>query len=160
MQIGRQSFYNTFQSKADFYDEAIREYTDRYQRPMIELLSSGDSPDANVMKLLIKWENAAGQQPNDGCFLVNACGDVPCLREESASLATALARQMEDAITEQIEAALKAEEITSQLSARKIAHILNMLGNGLMGHARNSKSKSSCKGLMTHTYRQLALTTG
>ncbi|MEM7477427.1 MAG: hypothetical protein AAF483_20780, partial [Planctomycetota bacterium] len=84
------------------------------------------------------------------------CGDVPCLREESASLVTALAKQMEDALKEQLDAAIEKKEIASQLSARKIAHILMMLGNGLMSHARNPNAKSSSKGLMAHTYRKIA----
>ncbi|MGB7323513.1 MAG: TetR/AcrR family transcriptional regulator [Rubripirellula sp.] len=155
MRIGRQSFYNTFGSKADLFDEAVQQYVGQYQQPMIKLLSAGDSPDANLMKFLSQWETAAGKKPNDGCFLVNTCDDLPCLRSESVDLVTAAAKQMEDAIAKQIERAKKTLEIASDLSARKIARILTMLGNGMMVDARNPNSTASSKGLLTATYRGL-----
>lgn len=156
MQIGRQSFYNAFTSKADLFEEAVQYYADRYLRESLAKLSHGGSPQKNVVEFLSNWESSAAKKPNDGCFLVNARGDFPCLREEAINIVRTTNQQIEQALADEIERALAQQEISSELSAARLAQIITTLGNGMMVAARDCANAALPKGLLSETYRLLA----
>lgn len=156
MQIGRQSFYNTFTSKADLFEEAVRYYADCYLRESLAKLSQGGPAQKNVVEFLSSWESSAAQRPNDGCFLVNAQGDFPCLREEAINIVRTTNQKIEQALADEIERALAQQEISSELSAAKLAQIITTLGNGMMMAARDCANAALPTGLLSDTYRLLA----
>lgn len=155
MGIARQSFYNTFKSKADLFDEAVALYVAKYQSSLLAALTQSDSHHENVLTFLAQWESSAATRPNDGCFLVNTCDDFPSLRPESIEPIRTAIHVWRRALENEVRKAMKSGEVTSDLSAKRIAVILTTLGNGMMLAARDADSGFQSKGLLTDAYMNL-----
>ena len=155
MRIGRQSFYNTFGSKAALFDRVIDRYVRDHQRPLLECLTNAESPNRGILQFLKRWQRAAEERPNHGCLLVNCIDDYAALEEQSATQIQEAIHHFEQTLLDAIKASIRAEEIHPTVSAFKLATILVALGNGLMLRSRESSSRTP-PGLLVTTYQSLA----
>lgn len=151
MGIGRQSFYDTFGGKAAVFEESLRRYVEVCQRPALAVLESGPSPHRGVQAFLKAWESAAAARPNDGCFLVNSCDDLPTLAGPSAAIVREAVAHFEKRLVRRIREALDAGEVASRLPAKRLGRILVTLGNGMMLSARDPAAAAPA-GLLRQTY--------
>ena len=165
--LARQSFYNTFGSKAAAFTEAVDRYVAEHQRPLLELLDAPGSPRENVRSFLAVWEgNAAGKECGEqpaaqagspqGCLLVNLCDDVASLPPEAVEVVTAAVARFETRLGKAITRAIKAGEVETAYTGPKLARLLAALGNGLMLAARNPVDGRSAKGVLVGAFDSLA----
>jgi AcrR family transcriptional regulator len=69
--LGRSSIYNTFTSKHDLFDRALRRYMTTKNATIFELLDSDESAKTKIRALLQQVIDAPEAEPT-GCLVVNS----------------------------------------------------------------------------------------
>src|SRR5947208_1201900 len=69
--LGRSSIYNTFSSKRELFDRALRQYVDRFTAAQLEVIQNADLPIRERVRQIL-WA-AVEPDPDDpaGCFVIN-----------------------------------------------------------------------------------------
>lgn len=86
MGIGRQSLYNTFESKRGLFLEALRVYQGERAKSLNKVLASAGSPLKGVETLLTSIATATGVARTRGCLSVNTAAEIGVKDEEVAEI--------------------------------------------------------------------------
>ena len=152
--VGRQSFYNAFESKPAVFRQCVDRYVDRYQSQLLALLQSDPSPDASLVKFLTTWEKQTGGG-GPGCLLINVYDDLPVLEPAAADRIRRAVARFESRVAARLSDAVDANEVTPTMPPTRVARILVATGNGLMLGCRDGRRHRNA-GLLVDTYRALA----
>lgn len=78
MGINRASLYDTFGSKRQLYEQALELYLQRDRAKLVEALGEDPPLIAVLGRLLRRYaDQIVGDPHRRGCFLVNACAELP-----------------------------------------------------------------------------------
>ena len=152
--IGRQSFYNAFESKPAVFRRCVDRYVDRHQSHLLAKLDSDPSPDASLVEFLATWEKQTGGG-GPGCLLINVYDDLPVLEPDAAECIRQAVARFETRVAARLADAVEADEITPTMPPTRVARILVATGNGLMLGCRDGRRHRNA-GLLVDTYRALA----
>ncbi|MEU7898643.1 TetR/AcrR family transcriptional regulator [Nonomuraea sp. NPDC049152] len=83
--LGRSSVYNTFKSKRDLFEKALRRYMDDKNAPFLDLLGSGLPLREKVRELLWGVVESDERDPL-GCLVVNSMVELAPRDEEVAAM--------------------------------------------------------------------------
>ncbi|MFI0451078.1 TetR/AcrR family transcriptional regulator [Actinomadura sp. 6N118] len=144
--LGRSSIYNTFKSKHDLFERALRRYMDGKNAAIFELLE-GDTPAKDkVWALLWQVIEAPADDPI-GCLVVNSTVE---LGPHDPAVVAVLRRDLErrlDALTATIEDGQRRGEIGTGKDARELAHFVNATISGLQVAIRGGAGRSALEGI-------------
>ncbi|GAA3943884.1 TetR/AcrR family transcriptional regulator [Actinomadura viridis] len=144
--LGRSSIYNTFKSKHDLFERALRHYMDGVARGQTELLEGEGTVREKVRTLL---EMVVDDETGDrlGCLVVNTGVE---LAPRDPSIAERLRRDYEyrlGVLTGVIEAGQRAGEIDPARDARALAHFVLTTISGMRVAGRTGADREALKGI-------------
>ncbi|GAA3721882.1 AcrR family transcriptional regulator [Spinactinospora alkalitolerans] len=144
--LGRSSIYNTFKSKRDLFDKALRHYMETATGRQIELLE-GDGPVREKVRVLL--EQVIDDECGDrlGCLVVNTGVE---LAERDREIARLLERdygRRVEALRTAIEAGRMRGEIGADKNAGVLAHFVTATVSGMRVAARTGADRSALEGI-------------
>jgi TetR/AcrR family transcriptional regulator, transcriptional repressor for nem operon len=151
--LGRSSIYNTFSSKYELFDRALRRYVDRFTAAQLELIQDETLPIRERIRRIL-WA-AVEPDPDEpaGCFVINTIVE---LGPKDADITGMLDRDHEiklDALTAAIRAAQAAGELDAEQDAAGLAaYVFTVLG-GLRVAARRGAAPESQRAVVEATLR-------
>ncbi|MGW7681502.1 TetR/AcrR family transcriptional regulator [Kribbella sp. NPDC054772] len=153
--LGRSSIYNTFSSKRDLFDRALRRYTDRFTADQLEVIQDATLPIKERIRRIL-W-TAVEPDPDDpsGCFVINTIVE---LGPKDAEIIERLDRDHEVklvALTTAIRAAQAGGELDPDRDAAGLAtYIFTVLG-GLRVAARRGADADTQRAVVEATLSSL-----
>jgi AcrR family transcriptional regulator len=151
--LGRSSIYNTFSSKRDLFDRALRRYVDQFTAAQLEVIQDADVPIRERVRRIL-W-TAVEPDPVDpaGCFVINTIVE---LGPKEAEIVDLLDRDHESkltALTTAIQAAQATGEVDPEQDAAGLAtYVFTVLG-GLRVAARRNATPESQQAVVEATLR-------
>src|SRR3954471_6112542 len=138
--LGRSSIYNTFSSKRDLFDRALRRYVDQFTAAQLEVIEDAAVPIRERVRRIL-WA-AVEPEPDDpaGCFVINTIVE---LGPKDAEVIDLLDRDHEAkliALTTAIRAAQATGEVDPQQDATGLANYVFTVLGGLRVAARRNAS--------------------
>jgi AcrR family transcriptional regulator len=151
--LGRSSIYNTFSSKRDLFDRALRRYTEQFTAVQLAVIQDAELPIRERVRQIL-W-TAVEPDPDDptGCFVINTIVE---LGPKDAEIVELLDRDHEVklvALTTAIKAAQAAGEVDPEQDAAGLAtYVFTVLG-GLRVAARRGATAESQRAVVEATLR-------
>jgi TetR/AcrR family transcriptional repressor of nem operon len=151
--LGRSSIYNTFSSKRDLFDRALRRYVDQFTAPQLEVIEDAALPIRERVRQIL-W-TAVEPDPDDptGCFVINTIVE---LGPKDAEIIDLLDRDHETKLTalaDAIRAAQAGGEVDPEQDATGLAtYVFTVLG-GLRVAARRGADCASQQAVVEATLR-------
>ena len=151
--LGRSSIYNTFSSKRDLFDRALRRYVDQFTAAQLEVIEDAGVPIRERVRRIL-W-TAVEPEPDDpaGCFVINTIVE---LGPKDAEIVELLVRDHESkltALTDAIRAAQAGGELDPEQDAAGLAtYVFTVLG-GLRVAARRGADRASQQAVVEATLR-------
>jgi TetR/AcrR family transcriptional regulator, transcriptional repressor for nem operon len=151
--LGRSSIYNTFSSKRDLFDRALRRYTEQFTGAQLEVIQDAGMPIRERIRRIL-W-TAVEPEPDDpaGCFVINTIVE---LGPKDPEIVDLLDRDHElklVALTTAIRAAQAAGEIDPEQDASGLAtYVFTVLG-GLRVAARRNAAPETQRAVVEATLR-------
>jgi AcrR family transcriptional regulator len=146
--LGRSSIYNTFASKRDLYDRALRHYMTRKNASLFELLER-DLPIREKVRVLL-WQIVDGDDDEPtGCFVVNSMVE---LAPHDPEVAACLQRDQErrlEALRAAIGLARHRGELGQDTDPAALAHFLVATVSGMRVVARGGADRSALEAIAT-----------
>ncbi len=139
--LGRSSIYNTFSSKHDLFQRALRRYMDIKNAATFAMLDAPGSAKDRVRRVL--WNVI--ESPDDdplGCLVVNSMVELGPRDDEVAQALRADMRLRLTALTATIAAGQRAGEIGKSRSATELAHFVTAAVSGMRVAARGGADRS------------------
>lgn len=146
--LGRSSIYNTFTSKHELFERALRRYMSTKNASIFDVLD-GDLPArAKIRALLWQTIDAPTDDPI-GCLVVNST--VELAPRDPAVAATLRADQDRrlDALTAAIRAGQRSGEMDASKDARTLAHFVITTIGGTRVAARGGAEKDTLEAIAT-----------
>ncbi|HWD82185.1 MAG TPA: TetR/AcrR family transcriptional regulator [Kribbella sp.] len=137
--LGRSSIYNTFNSKRDLFDRALRRYAERFTAAQLEVIQDAGLPIRERIRRIL-W-TAVEPEPDDpaGCFVINTIVE---LGPKDPEIVELLDRDHElklVALTTAIKAAQAAGEVGAEQDAATLAqYVFTVLGGLRVAARRNA----------------------
>lgn len=134
------TFYNHFASKEDLGLDAVRRYGDRLGLSTLADASSGTPRERLERHFAGLVQSGLAVAAERGCLIANLAGEVPA---HSPALAAAIGAHLEEwvsTLTEVIEAAKAASEVTTDIPSADLAHFIV---NAWEGGAVKAKTTAS-----------------
>ncbi|MFC5829172.1 TetR/AcrR family transcriptional regulator [Nonomuraea insulae] len=144
--LGRSSIYNTFASKHDLFEKALRRYMEERTAGLAELMA-GDPPIREKIRTVL-WQTV-DPDPGDpaGCLVVNALVE---LAPHDREIAEALRRDT-DRRLQLLRAAIETARARGELGADKdplaLAHFVVATVSGLRVAARGGAARSALESI-------------
>lgn len=140
--LGRSSIYNTFVSKRELFDRALRRYTAIKNAEVFELL---DEPGPGREKLHTLLLRIAGQPESEppGCLVVNSLMELAPRDPEIAAVLREDQRLRLDALTATIEAAQREGDVDAGHDARELAQFIVATISGIRVAARGGADRAT-----------------
>ncbi|MFI6922942.1 TetR/AcrR family transcriptional regulator [Nonomuraea spiralis] len=139
--LGRSSIYNTFDSKRDLYERALRRYHEERTSALIELMDS-DLPAPEKIRTVL-WQAVDPQADSPaGCLVVNSLVE---LAPHDAGIATLLRRDGDRrvaALRGAIERGQARGEIGADKDAQALAHFVVATVSGISVAARGGTGRA------------------
>jgi TetR/AcrR family transcriptional repressor of nem operon len=141
--LGRSSIYNTFSSKRELFDRALRRYVDEFTAAQLEVIEDAAVPIRERVRRIL-W-TAVEPEPDDptGCFVINTIVE---LGPRDAEIIDLLDRDHETkltALTDAIRSAQAGGELDPEQDASGLAaYVFTVLG-GLRVAARRGADRAS-----------------
>ncbi|MFI9510862.1 TetR/AcrR family transcriptional regulator [Nocardia sp. NPDC052566] len=146
--LGRSSIYNTFSSKHDLFERALRRYMTVKNATIFELLDGDQPVRAKIRALLWQVVEAPEAEPL-GCLVVNSTVELaPRDPEVAATLREDQERRLA-ALTAAFESGRRAGDIDKSKNARDLAHFVNATIAGMRVAARGGADKSALTAIAT-----------
>lgn len=145
--LGRSSIYNTFHSKRDLFERALRRYMAMKDHDTLAVLA-GDAGIRDKVWTLFRWVVEAQESDPLGCLVVNSLVECPA-DEEIADL---LARNEElrlGALRDAFEAARRAGEIGADRDPVALAHFVVATISGMQVAARAGAGRAVLESVAT-----------
>ncbi|GAB2697972.1 TetR/AcrR family transcriptional regulator [Nocardia thraciensis] len=144
--LGRSSIYNTFTSKHDLFERALRLYMAEKNARMFELLDGEGTAKDKIRALLWLSVDAPSDDPV-GCLVVNATVE---LGQRDAAIRRLLRADEDErlaALTALIRAAQRAGEIDKAGDAKDLAHFVIATIGGMRVAARGGATRKALEGI-------------
>ncbi|MBW4717989.1 TetR/AcrR family transcriptional regulator [Saccharothrix obliqua] len=120
--LGRGSLYNTFRSKANLYQQALRRYAELGHAAQAEILHGPGSAKERLRALLTAViDHDLNDPEHRGCLAVNAASDAAGRTDEVAAEVRTQFTRIEGMLHDVILAGQRAGEITTDRDARQLA---------------------------------------
>lgn len=133
--LGRSSIYNTFTSKRDLFERALRHYITMKNTPLFDLLDSDAPARERISAVLHRAADAPDTEPT-GCLVVNSIVELaPHDADIKATLRADQERRL-DALTATIVSGQRAGEFAGDGDPRAIAEFLTATISGIRVAAR------------------------
>jgi TetR/AcrR family transcriptional regulator, transcriptional repressor for nem operon len=151
--IGRSSIYNTFSSKRDLFDRALRRYVDQFTAAQLEVIEDAAAPIRERVRRIL-W-TAVEPEPDDptGCFVINTIVE---LGPKDAEIVDLLDRDHETklaALANAIRAAQANGEVDPEQDPTGLAtYVFTVLG-GLRVAARRGADRAEQQAVVEATLR-------
>ncbi|WP_371402220.1 TetR/AcrR family transcriptional regulator [Kribbella sp. NBC_00662] len=151
--LGRSSIYNTFSSKRDLFDRALRRYVDQFTAAQLEVIEDATVPIRERVRRIL-W-TAVEPEPDDptGCFVINTIVE---LGPKDAEILDLLDRDHETklaALTDAIRTAQASGEVDPEQDATGLAtYVFTVLG-GLRVAARRGADRAGQQAVVEATLR-------
>lgn len=151
--LGRSSIYNTFSSKRDLFDRALRRYMETKTAKQLELIQRSDLPIRERVRQIL-WD-AVEPDPADplGCLVVNTLVE---LAPHEPEVAEALDRDHVvkiQALTTAFRAAQAAGEIDADHDPTALADYVSVVLSGLRVAARAGATRAAQEAVVTSALR-------
>lgn len=146
--LGRSSIYNTFTSKHELFERALRRYMTTKNASIFEVLD-GDLPARTKIRTLLRQTIDAPADDPIGCLVVNTTVE---LASRDPDVATTLRVDQErrlDALTSAIRAGQRSGEIDASKDARTLAHFVITTISGMRVAARGGADKNTLEAIAT-----------
>ena len=130
MGISKKSLYDTFGNKRELFIRALKHYMIKQEGELRRELSKGDSPLANLLGVLKKWQKSAGKPKSNGCMLATNIADFDTDDQEIAAYFREALANVEIAFHDTLLQAKAANEIDSEINTRNLARMLVALSQG------------------------------
>ncbi len=144
--LGRSSIYNTFASKHDLYQRALRRYMASKNSDTFALLEQSGTAKDKVRSLLWRIVDAPADDPL-GCLVVNATVELGRRDPEVTELLRADLERRMAALTAMIEAGQRAGEIDNARSATHLAHFVVATIGGMRVSARGGADRETLEAI-------------
>lgn len=146
--LGRSSIYNTFTSKHELFDRALRRYMSSKNASIFEVLD-GDLPARAKIRTLLRQTIDAPADDPIGCLVVNSTVELaPRDPGVAATLRADLERRL-DALTAVIRAGQRSGEIDAGKDARTLAHFVITTISGMRVAARGGADRDTLEAIAT-----------
>ncbi|MFD3401990.1 TetR/AcrR family transcriptional regulator [Kribbella sp. NPDC058693] len=151
--LGRSSIYNTFSSKRDLFDRALRRYVDQFTAAQLEVIEDAAVPIRERVRRIL-W-TAVEPEPDDpaGCFVINTIVE---LGPKDAEIVGLLDRDHEaklTALADAIRAAQASGELDPEQDPTGLAtYVFTVLG-GLRVAARRGADRAEQQAVVEATLR-------
>ncbi|MGF1424991.1 TetR/AcrR family transcriptional regulator [Kitasatospora sp. LaBMicrA B282] len=143
--LGRGSLYNTFTSKHDLFEAALRRYDSEWTTRLVSLLEEGDGPARSrirtVLLSVVEEENAE-QPAHRGCLVVNSAMELAGRDPQVTELVRGTFARMATALTVCVEQGIRDGSIEAGHEPRVLALFLlnSMYGLRVLGKASDRES--------------------
>lgn len=131
MGIGRQSLYNSFESKRGLFLEALRVYQGERAKSLNKLLDAAPSPLQGIETLLMSIATATGVARTRGCLSVNTAAEIGVKDEEVAAILREGAKRSKADIAAALARAKAQDELPPTLDETAAAEFLLTVMRGL-----------------------------
>ncbi|WP_427893319.1 TetR/AcrR family transcriptional regulator [Kribbella sp. GL6] len=151
--LGRSSIYNTFTSKRDLFDRALRRYVEDFSAAQLEVIQDESLPIRERVRRIL-W-TAVEPEPDDpaGCFVINTTVELGPKEPEIVELLDRDHETKLAALTTAIQAAQAAGDLAADHDAAGLAaYVFTVLG-GLRVAARRGASPDSQRTVVEATLR-------
>ncbi|WP_405162321.1 TetR/AcrR family transcriptional regulator [Nocardia sp. NBC_01499] len=144
--LGRSSIYNTFTSKHDLFERALRRYMATKNAATFAMLDGDGSTKEKMREILWRVVHAPEDDPL-GCLVVNSTIE---LAPRDPEVAAALRDDQElrlSALTAVLESGRRAGEIDKTKDARELAHFINATIAGMRVAARGGVGQDALEAI-------------
>ncbi|MGZ0145833.1 TetR/AcrR family transcriptional regulator [Kribbella sp. WER1] len=151
--LGRSSIYNTFTSKRDLFDRALRRYVEDFSAAQLEVIQDESLPIRERVRRIL-W-TAVEPEPDDpaGCFVINTIVELGPKEPEIIELLDRDHETKLAALTTAIQAAQAAGDLDAEQDAAGLAaYVFTVLG-GLRVAARRGATPESQRTVVEATLR-------
>lgn len=131
MGIGRQSLYNTFESKRGLFLEALRVYQGERAKSLNKVLDSAPSPLAGIETLLTSIATSTGVARTRGCLWVNTAAEIGVKDGEVADILRQGAQRSKADIAAALAKAKQQGELPAELDEAAAADFVLTVMRGL-----------------------------
>lgn len=153
--LGRSSIYNTFSSKRDLFDRALRHYMATRNAAQLELIQRPDLPiRERVRELLWDAVEPVATDPR-GCFVVNTLVELAPHEPEIAELLERDNALRTEALTAAFSAAQAAGEIDAGHDPDALARYVFVVLSGLRVSARAGATPAAQEAVVAAALRTL-----
>lgn len=137
MDIARQSFYDTFESKEALFLEAFQRYEAEAMQAYRQVLGVPGSPMGQLEKVVRGWGEQAKERPFGGCLINAAAVDLGRHHPQIAGLVRLHFHQLTLLLRDGLQKALARGELAQSADPTALARLLVVHCQGLivMGHA-------------------------
>ncbi|WP_280444408.1 TetR/AcrR family transcriptional regulator [Nocardia brasiliensis] len=146
--LGRSSIYNTFTSKHDLFERALRRYMTAKNATTFDLLDSDLDAKAKMRALLWQVVDAPEADPL-GCLVVNSMVELAPHDPEVAATLREDQRRRLAALRDALESGRRAGEIDDSKSAEELAHFMNATIAGMRVAARGGAGRDALAAIAT-----------
>lgn len=136
MEIGRQSFYDTFGDKRRCFLEALSEYTREQVGGQVEAMRRTASPVARLRALLYAAAERSDDERMLGCMVVNALAEFGGADAEVLATLGPGAVLIEEAVRQIVREGKARGELRTSLVEEQAARAILCTRSGLMLHAK------------------------
>lgn len=152
--LGRSSIYNTFTSKHDLFDRALRRYIATKNTTIFEILDSDAPAKERIAAVLRQIVEAPDTEPA-GCLVVNSIVELaPHDPQVRATLRADQDRRLA-AIAATIESGRRAGEFTSDRDSVELAQFLTATISGMRVAARGGADRATLSAIADTAMRCL-----
>ena len=131
MGIQRQSFYNTFGSKEQVFQEAVETYAAHMLEQVRAILDAPGNPIDNFHALFAFWEKMSESRPCCGCLIGNSMAEFGGSDEQKAAFIAGHLRKMEDLFHRTFQRAVDEGYLPADRDPRALARTLLATTQGL-----------------------------
>ncbi|MFI1915108.1 TetR/AcrR family transcriptional regulator [Nocardia sp. NPDC020380] len=144
--LGRSSIYNTFSSKRDLFERALRRYMTEKNSGTFAVLDGPGSAKDKVHALFRQVIDAPDEDPL-GCLVVNATVEMGPRDTEIAGLLKLDQERRANALTAMITAGQRAGELDKNRDATDLAQFVIAAIGGMRVAARGGAGKETLEGI-------------
>jgi AcrR family transcriptional regulator len=145
MGIGRQSLYNTFESKRGLFLQALEVYQAERAKSLRKTLADAPSPLRGIETLLLSIATATGVARTRGCLSVNTAAEIGVKDEEIADILKRGAQQSKTDLAAAVQQAQSLGELPAELDAPAAADFVLTVMRGLRLSAKAGASTAETR---------------
>lgn len=140
--LGRSSVYNTFASKHDLFERALRRYTDERNTALADLMD-GDLPVKEKVRTVLWW--AVDPDPDDpaGCLVINSLVELAPRDPEIAELLRRDTERRVEIMRGAFELGRARGELAPDKDPSALAHFVATTVGGLRVAARGGAGRAT-----------------
>ncbi|MEU5880385.1 TetR/AcrR family transcriptional regulator [Spirillospora sp. NPDC047279] len=146
--LGRSSIYNTFASKHDLFERALRRYMDDKDDAIFDLLAAGEPAKERIGALIRQAVEPPGDDPA-GCLVVNSMIELAPRDPEIAALLDRNLERRLDALMAVIRQGQHAGEIDAGKDPRTLALFVTATISGMRVAARGGADRTTLDAIAT-----------